>query len=103
VRGQPAFDIAEQAKIGEADGWIVSTSGHRAYPVWAEPLEHFVQYVDGQLMWISDKPSFGYGSATCDLNGIRDHYEPKAAPPKIDILTVLDIKAAPEAPFKRRF
>lgn len=35
VRGEPAFDIAEN--IGsEEDGdlWIIPTSGHRAYPSW---------------------------------------------------------------------
>ena len=32
VRGEPAFDIASRLDIGSAGGWIVSTSGHRAYP-----------------------------------------------------------------------
>ena len=31
-RGEPAFDIAHRLQIGDELGWIVSTSGHRAYP-----------------------------------------------------------------------
>lgn len=30
VRGEPAFDIAEQMEDG---AWIIPTSGHRAYPL----------------------------------------------------------------------
>lgn len=32
VRGEPAFDIAEKLMIGDEEGWIIPTSGHRAYP-----------------------------------------------------------------------
>jgi len=32
VRGEPAFDIAQKIEIGEEEGWIIPTSGHRAYP-----------------------------------------------------------------------
>jgi hypothetical protein len=32
VRGQPAFDIATRLQIGDEEGWIIPTSGHRAYP-----------------------------------------------------------------------
>lgn len=34
VRGQPAFDVAEPIQIGSEHerGWIIPTSGHRAYP-----------------------------------------------------------------------
>lgn len=35
VRGEPAFDIAEQMENGM---WIIPTSGHRAYPYWTTPL-----------------------------------------------------------------
>jgi len=34
VRGEPAFDIAEKLQIGDEEGWIIPTSGHRAYPYW---------------------------------------------------------------------
>ena len=32
VRGEPAFDIAQNIMIGNEEGWIIPTSGHRAYP-----------------------------------------------------------------------
>lgn len=32
VRGEPAFDIAQRLSIGDEEGWIIPTSGHRAYP-----------------------------------------------------------------------
>lgn len=32
VRGEPAFDIAYKLQIGDEEGWIIPTSGHRAYP-----------------------------------------------------------------------
>ena len=35
VRGAWALDVAEQLKIGEEDGWIIPTSGHRAHPFFA--------------------------------------------------------------------
>jgi hypothetical protein len=38
VRGEPAFDIADKLQIGDEEGWIIPTSGHRAYPLWAIPL-----------------------------------------------------------------
>jgi hypothetical protein len=38
VRGLPAFDIAEEIDIGDEKGWIIPTSGHRAYPYQAWPL-----------------------------------------------------------------
>lgn len=38
VRNKPAFDIAIPLKIGSEDGWIIPTSGHRAYPYWSVPL-----------------------------------------------------------------
>lgn len=32
VRGAPAFDIAQKLDIADEEGWIIPTSGHRAYP-----------------------------------------------------------------------
>ena len=42
VRGQSAFDIAEQIQIGDEDGWIIPTSGHRAYPYRTIPLNSII-------------------------------------------------------------
>lgn len=40
VRGEPAFDIAIPLQIGDEEGWIIPTSGHRAYPYWSLELEN---------------------------------------------------------------
>jgi hypothetical protein len=47
VRGEPAFDIADQIEGSGTDSdpgpwWIIPTSGHRAYPY---------QYWPMQMMW----------------------------------------------------
>lgn len=34
VRGEPAFDIGQKVEIAGEEGWIIPTSGHRAYPYW---------------------------------------------------------------------
>ena len=44
VRGSPAFDIAEQIEIGDEQGWIIPTSGHRAYPYWSCSLSRLRTY-----------------------------------------------------------
>jgi len=38
VRGEATFDVAQPVKIGNEDGWIVPTSGHRCYPWMIWPL-----------------------------------------------------------------
>jgi len=38
VRGEPSFDVAEKTTIGDEEGWILSTCGHRAYPYWYRAL-----------------------------------------------------------------
>lgn len=43
VRGQPAFDVAIKMQIGNEDGWIIPTSGHRAYPYFSQSLGEIVQ------------------------------------------------------------
>jgi hypothetical protein len=47
VRGEPAFDIAEKLQIGDEEGWIIPTSGHRAYPAWFEELG---KMINGHVM-----------------------------------------------------
>jgi hypothetical protein len=40
VRGEVAFDVAEQMWIDKDNfWWIIPTSGHRAYPFWYMELE----------------------------------------------------------------
>jgi hypothetical protein len=54
VRGEPAFDIAEQIQIGDEEGWIIPTSGHRAYPYETWPLEAWGQPFIGNVPTIPD-------------------------------------------------
>ena len=51
VRSEPAFDIATRIQIGDEEGWIIPTSGHRAYPYWTSPtpLEDIL-YCYGKFM-----------------------------------------------------
>lgn len=43
VRGEPAFDIAERWTFDGEEGWIIPTSGHRAYPVTAHRLDLIIK------------------------------------------------------------
>jgi hypothetical protein len=76
VRGQPAFDIAERIQIGDEEGWIIPTSGHRAYPAKWWKLEYLF---DG-----SDFPhTYPVEFADRLPKDWPDHYEPKPAEPLI--------------------
>lgn len=137
VRGEPAFDIAQQMECPICKGvgcaglhpedayegpscdecealgywWIIPTSGHRAHPIWAEPLNHFVT-IDltadtVNIAWISDKPAWGYGTCSMpDFGAAPDHY-PTAAEPRRSptagrgLLARLGLLRA-QAPIKRR-
>jgi hypothetical protein len=80
VRDEPAFDIAIQIEIGEEDGWIIPTSGHRAYPWWWVELtniddQYELEFKD-HTFWIDASRGIkgkmnGPGSMPPDL---RDHY-----------------------------
>lgn len=67
VRGQPAFDIAQRLTIGDEEGWIIPTSGHRAYPCW-----HFsIKTMQGMPWW----------ECPCDVPAtLPDHYSTNATP-----------------------
>lgn len=72
VRGEPAFDIAHKITIGDEEGWIVSTSGHRAYPYWSQQIGEIVQgdIYDG---WLE--------GTILDGVDLLDHFPtPRAAP-----------------------
>ena len=74
VRGEPAFDIASPIRIGEEDGWIIPTSGHRCYPYRKWCLE--------DLADISDINFDGYHDAPWTHDTVPedwpDHYQTKA-------------------------
>lgn len=78
VRGEPAFDIAHKLEIGDEEGWIIPTSGHRAYPYWSTPLMELVTDLgpalyDGGFKTVGDD----IPSMPTDL---PEHYEVSAAP-----------------------
>lgn len=106
VRGEPAFDIAQEMTCPMCDGhgdipsdltcfecdgtgrwWIIPTSGHRAYPYNTALLVDVASILDGM------PPS------------LPDHYAHKAAP-SIDLATALGLTkpkpSQPTKPFPRR-
>ncbi len=98
VRGEPAFDIAERCDdMGTASDpgpwWIISTSGHRAFPYWNIDLYEFVTTMDGMP----------YAPMPADW---PDHYTPSSrsrlATAASDILSIIGLKPKAQAPVKRR-
>lgn len=82
VRGEPAFDVATELQIGDELGWIIPTSGHRAYPYQT---------------WRLDELGFGNPSIVPD--GVPDHYEIDKGSkpnPSFNIMTII-------SPMMRKF
>lgn len=80
VRGEVAFDVAIEIEIGQETGWIIPTSGHRAYPFWTKPL------IDAKF-GLADDCLVYEGFTWEDISdvqtlpeGLRDHYHTEAAP-----------------------
>ena len=71
VRGALAFDVMEEIEIGSEQGWIVPTSGHRAYPFWVHELEFC--FVNNQ----HENPMEVCGAPPPEQ---QDHYALSAAP-----------------------
>lgn len=71
VRGEVAFDVAHRLEIADDEGWIIPTSGHRAYPFWFEELKCCIDmyYQHGEV----DHPM------VCPTD-LPDHYPPKSSP-----------------------
>ena len=93
VRGEPAFDIAHRLRIGDEDGWIIPTSGHRAYPYW-----------------ICELATLGYkfandGSVPNLIHamppGWPDHYSTSRAPKPLPLAERLGIKPATQRIVRR--
>ena len=101
VRGAPAFDIAEQILCPECQGaecpecdqtghwWVVTTSGHRAYP-W-----HTISLHTIEGLGLGFEAEFGPMP-----EGLPDHYNSHAAPAtsRPSSLTALLAKRAPAGP-----
>ena len=85
VRGEPAFDIAIKLQIGDEEGWIIPTSGHRAYPYWHQSLkdmaltDSITVWEDGAYSYISPYTNSDHPSKFPTVNW-PDHYAPSAAP-----------------------
>jgi hypothetical protein len=93
VRGESAFDIAERCMIGDEEAWIISTSGHRAYPYWTHSLNGLCEeFIISDML--EDMPE-----------GHPDHYptNPTKPPPRTggNLLARLGLVVKPE-PIKRR-
>ena len=85
VRGEPAFDVADKLQIGDEEGWIIPTSGHRAYPVATWALDSLS--VPGEI------GNFGKPTMMAEAGiplGWPDHYECEARPrEKLNISSLL--------------
>ena len=89
VRGEPAFDVASKLMIGDEEGWIIPTSGHRAYPFQVWNLE--------DLQDTSDINQFGNHIAPIQyMNAVPDdwpdHYEidkGSKPEPSFNIMTII--------------
>jgi len=63
VRGEPEFDIAIPLQIGNEEGWIIPTSGHRAYPAKAWRLAEL------------NVPPFEAFTTGTNWDQLPDHYQ----------------------------
>jgi len=85
VRGEPQYDIAEKCMIGDEEGWVLSTCGHRAYP--------FRYWTLDDLKDVSDINNDGYHNRLSAMLSVPDnwpdHYEKKEEP-KVDITALIN-------------
>jgi hypothetical protein len=78
VRGEPAFDVACRLDIGSAGGWIIPTSGHRAYPYRWWLLEDLSDISDINYAGVHERPASLDHTMPADW---PDHYRAQEAPP----------------------
>lgn len=96
VRGEPAFDIAQPLEIAGEEGWIIPTSGHRAYPCWYVPLAELTWNWRGNGQWTPYDDGFQSDDITnvppvpADL---RDHYQiTETKVERVDLSALLGLK-----------
>ena len=77
VHGEPAFDVASRLSIGSEEGWIIPTSGHRAYPWRHWRLEDLADISDITSSGAHDQPWTHDGDLPADW---PDHYQASPAP-----------------------
>ena len=112
VRGLPAFDIAIRMTCplcpNEGHGchecgqlgywWIVSTSGHRAYPYWSAKLADIDDTYELDLRGVDTTYCDGPPPMPSDC---VDHYPDRGTAPRINLIEALGLKPAP-AKIERR-
>jgi hypothetical protein len=72
VRGELAFDVATPIKIGETDGWVIPTSGHRAYPLMSWAIDELGDVTDYHS--VSILRELGPAQDHPMWPSLRDHY-----------------------------
>lgn len=125
VRGEPAFDVAEQMQCPECRGypfggypedldgpgchecdslgywWIIPTSGHRAYPYWNLPL----QFDDTGLVMDHNLEKLHWTIFEMPPT-LPDHY-PTLTAPTVSLIDSLGLRKPkanpPTTPIARRF
>lgn len=120
VRGEAAFDIAEQMPCPHCHGaleiettvrdvaciecdslghwWIIPTSGHRAYPYWSTELFH----EDNRCVILLEADPNGMCEIPSMPPNLPDHYPARAAP-TLNLVAALGLaKPRPQPPIKRR-
>jgi hypothetical protein len=91
VRGQPAFDIAEQIEMPDGEKeWIIPTSGHTAHPYLRWPLATFSETI-GPLENINEASNcwWGWPSFPDHYHASRPEGLARKAPPKPNLRSVL--------------
>lgn len=85
VRGEPAFDVATKIQIGDEEGWIIPTSGHRAYPWWTAELSSVLEDAHSSMT----NGFLAHKIATLPTDW-PDHYEPNARPiEKVNVMALV--------------
>jgi hypothetical protein len=77
VRGEATFDVAQRLQIGSEQGWIIPTSGHRAYPWRHWLLEDLADISDITSCGTHDQPWTHDGDLPHDW---PDHYGASPTP-----------------------
>lgn len=96
VRGEPAWDVAEQIQLGSEQGYIIPTSGHRAYPLATSKLHSALDpEVYGHLTNLGTDGVFA---------AWRDHYQltPEPRPPRPSLAKLLGTESEGTTGFTKR-
>ena len=87
VRGEPAFDIATKLTIGDEEGWLIPTSGHRAYPVEWWDLDDLY---DGSDMDMKQPIKYLDDDPAVILGDCPDHYAVTSAASSVRLTGLLE-------------